>query len=137
MRACFRLSSISRLAESLGVNGLAWLGAYQKAKREQASFDQGCLAIGERALDFCREHDVIPVVVLGRPYTIYNSVLNSNVPPLLREQGAIGIPIDCYEVSDDVPTFEGVYWGHGQKNLRAAHQIRRTPGLYSIFALRA
>jgi predicted nucleotide-binding protein (sugar kinase/HSP70/actin superfamily) len=127
------LRSCQRLAESLGVNGLAWLGAYQKAKREQASFDQGCLAIGERALDFCREHDVIPVVVLGRPYTIYNSVLNSNVPPLLREQGAIGIPIDCYEVSDDVPTFEGVYWGHGQKNLRAAHQIRRTPGLYSIW----
>ncbi len=33
------LRSCQRLAESLGVNGLAWLGAYQKAKREQASFD--------------------------------------------------------------------------------------------------
>ena len=30
-----------------------------------------------------------PVVVLGRPYTIYNKVLNSNVPALLREQGAM------------------------------------------------
>jgi hypothetical protein len=73
------------------------------------------------------------VVVLGRPYTIYNPVLSSNVPPLLREQGAIGIPIDCYEVEKDVPTFDGVYWGHGQRNLRAAHQIRRTPGLYGIW----
>jgi len=127
------LRSCQRLAESLGVSGLAWLGAYQKAKREQAQFDSQCLTIGARALDFCREHDVIPVVVLGRPYTLYNSVLNSNVPPLLREQGAIAIPVDCYQVADDVPTFEGVYWGHGQKNLRAAHQIRRTPGLYSIW----
>ena len=37
-----------------------------------------------------------PVVVLGRNYTIYNKVLNSNVPAILREQGAIGIPLDCY-----------------------------------------
>ncbi|MCE7891317.1 MAG: CoA activase [Sorangiineae bacterium PRO1] len=127
------LRSCQRLAESVGVSGLAWLGAYRRAKREQTSFDAKCLELGRHALDFCREHELIPVVVLGRPYTLYNSVLNSNVPPLLREQGAIAIPVDCYEVEADVPTFDGVYWGHGQKNLRAAHQIRRTPGLYSIW----
>lgn len=127
------LESCKRVAEALGVTGPSWLRAYSKAKAEQARFDRECLELGRRALDFCREHDVIPVVVLGRPYTIYNSVLNSNVPPLLREQGAIGIPIDCYEVERSVPTIAGVYWGHGQRNLRAAHQIRRTPGLYAIW----
>ncbi|MBK7585872.1 MAG: CoA activase [Myxococcales bacterium] len=127
------LRSCQRVAESLGVGGLTWLRAYQRAKREQASFERECLELGRQALRFCRENDVLPVVVLGRPYTIYNSVLNSNVPPLMREQGAIAIPIDCYEVAADVPTFNGVYWGHGQRNLRAAHQIRRTPGLYAIW----
>jgi len=127
------LRSCQRLAESLGVTGLGWLGAFQRAKGEQERFERQCLELGRHALEFCREHDVIPVVVLGRAYTLYNSVLNSNVPPLLREQGAIAIPIDCYEVERDVPVFAGVYWGHGQRNLRAAHQIRRTPGLYSIW----
>jgi predicted CoA-substrate-specific enzyme activase len=127
------LRSCQRVAEALGVHGLLWLGAYQRAKREQARFDRECLVLGRRALEYCREHEIVPVVVLGRPYTIYNAVLNSNVPPLLREQGAMAIPIDCYEVETDVPTFGGVYWGHGQRNLRAAHQIRRTPGLYSIW----
>ena len=26
-----------------------------------------------------------------------------------------------------------MYWGHGQRILRAAHQIRRTPGVYSLY----
>jgi predicted CoA-substrate-specific enzyme activase len=125
--------SCQRIAAALGVPGASWWRAYFRAKRVQEKFDADCLELGRRALDFCRENAVTPVVVLGRPYTIYNSVLSSNVPPLLREQGAIGIPIDCYDVARDVPTFDGVYWGHGQRNLRAAHQIRRTPGLYSMW----
>lgn len=127
------LASCQRLADSLGVPGLAFWPAYRRAKRVQQGFERECLALGRRALDFCREHDVVPVVVLGRPYTLYNPVLSSNVPPLLREQGAIGIPIDCYPVERDVPHFDGVYWGHGQRNLRAAHQIRRTPGEYAVW----
>lgn len=127
------LESCRRIAAEFGVGGIAWWRAYQAAKAEQARFDAQCLEIGRRAMQFCRAHDVVPVVVLGRPYTIYGSVLNSNVPPLLREQGAVAIPIDCYPVSSDVPAFDGIYWGHGQRNLRAAHQIRRTPGVYSIW----
>ncbi len=73
------------------------------------------------------------MVVLGRTYTIYNDVLNSNVPAILREQGAMAIPVDCYPVGEDVPVFNDMYWGYGQRNLRAAHQIRRTPGVYSLF----
>jgi predicted nucleotide-binding protein (sugar kinase/HSP70/actin superfamily) len=89
--------------------------------------------LGQQALDFCDEHGVTPIIVLGRSYTIYNPVLNSNVPAIVREQGALPIPIDCYPVAADVPVFEDVFWGYGQRNLRAAHQIRRTEGTYSIW----
>jgi len=127
------LQSCQRLAANLGVTGVFWWAAFQKAARVYEEFRVRCLEIGARSLAFCGDHGVVPVVVLGRPYTIYNGVLNSHVPPLLREQGALAIPVDCYPVADDVPVMEGVYWGHGQRNLRAVHQIRRTPGLYSIW----
>jgi predicted CoA-substrate-specific enzyme activase len=127
------IESTRRLARELGVSGKRVREAYWAAREAQLRFDNECLAAGQRALTFCEAHGIVPVVVLGRPYTIHNSVLNSNVPPLLREQGSIAIPIDCFEVREDVPTFNGVYWGHGQRNLRAAHQIRRTPGVYSIW----
>jgi predicted nucleotide-binding protein (sugar kinase/HSP70/actin superfamily) len=76
---------------------------------------------------------VTPVVVLGRSYTIHNDVLNSHVPSIVREQGAIAIPVDCWPVPDDAPVFEDVFWGYGQRILRAAWHLRREPDVYAIF----
>ena len=125
--------SCRKIAVSLGLNGALWQKAFRSACAVQERFGDHCLDIGRRTLSFCKMHNVVPVVVLGRPYTIYNGVLNSNVPPLLREQGAIAVPVDCYPLDEDVPVFERLYWAHGQRNLRAAHQVRRTPGHYSIW----
>jgi predicted nucleotide-binding protein (sugar kinase/HSP70/actin superfamily) len=71
--------------------------------------------------------------VLGRSYTIHDDVLNSNVPAILRQQGSVAIPLDCLPVAPDAPVFDDVFWGHAQRMLRAAWQVRRTPGLYGIF----
>ncbi len=120
------------LARELGVE-TSWETAFWAARREQQRIDEALAAIGREALAFATAHDVVPVVVLGRTYTLYNDVLNSNVPNLLREQGALAIPVDCYPVDEDVPVFEDLYWGYSQVNLRAAHQIRRTDGVYSVF----
>ncbi|HET9597274.1 MAG TPA: acyl-CoA dehydratase activase-related protein, partial [Anaeromyxobacteraceae bacterium] len=122
------------LAVRLGVQQEAvWRAAWRDARAEQARFDEKLLGLGRRALAFCREHDLVPVVVLGRAYTIHNDVLNSNVPAILREQGAIAIPVDCYPVPDDAPVFEDVFWGYGQRILRAAWHVRREKDVYSIF----
>jgi len=122
-----------RLAGQLGAPGRNWRVAHRRAVEAQAAFERACADLGRRALDFCAAHGIVPVVVVGRPYTIYNTVLNSNVPAILREQGAIGIPLDCYPVDDAVPAFKDMYWAHGQRILRAAHQIRRTPGVYALY----
>ena len=127
------LASCQRLASRLGVAGEGWRDAHRKALSVQTRFEVRCQEIGRQALEFCEERGVVPVVILGRVYTIYNTVLNSNVPAIVREQGAIPIPVDCYPLDDDVPVFEEVYWGFGQRNLQAAHQVRRRPGHYSLY----
>ena len=127
------LASCERLARDMGVADDSWRKAHEIAGAVQTTFDAECLQIGRRALAFSAEHDVVPVVVLGRPYTIYNKVLNSNVPALLREQGALAIPVDCYPVAADVPVLKEMYWGYGQRNLRAAWQLRRAEGVYSMW----
>ncbi len=131
LRSASFLDFCRRLAQELGVAG--WEAAHQVAAEVQGRFESECLALGQRALEFCAQHQIVPIIVLGRPYTIYNTVLNSNVPAILREQGAIAIPLDCYPVVTSMPTFKDMYWSHGQHILRAAHQIRRTPGLYSLY----
>ena len=55
----------------------------------------------------------MPVVVLGRTYTIHDDILNSNLPSILREQGALAIPVDAFPVRDDAPN-------HGLEFLSAA-----------------
>jgi len=126
-------SSCRSLAKELGLSQTQWREAWKAGVTVQTKFDQASLQIGRHALDFCRERNLIPVVVLGRNYTIYNQVLNSNVPVILREQGSIGIPADCFPLPDNAPVFPDMYWGYGQHLLRVAHQVRRTPGLYALY----
>ena len=129
----FRQSCAS-LAGMLGLKGEAsWLPAFRKAVAAQHAFEADCEEIGRRALAFSVEREVPAVVVLGRPYTIYNKVLNSNVPAILREQGALAIPVDCFPVPADVPIFDDMYWAQAQRILRAAHQVRRMPGVHALY----
>ncbi len=107
--------------------------AFAKALAAQREYDEALLKNGDEALAYCQEHNIPAVVVLGRTYTIYNKVLNSNVPAILREQGAIAIPIDSFRLASDVPMFHSIFWGYGQRNLRAAHQIRRAPNVYAVW----
>lgn len=121
------------LARELGVDDDRWRSAYERAASVQDEFKRRRMEIGRKALSFCAANDLSPVVVLGRPYTIYNKVLNSNVPAILRQQGAVAIPVDCYPLEAETPVFNDIYWFHGQRNLRAAHQIRRTEGVYAVW----
>ena len=127
------LASCQRVAEALGRGAMDWRAAHRAARSAQLRFEAACEDIGRRALAFCAQHHLAAVVVLGRAYTIYSTVLNSNVPMLLREQGALAIPVDCYPVETETPLFPNIYWGFAHRILRAAHQIRRASGVYSLY----
>ncbi len=125
--------SCDQLARELGLTRRQWRTAWSRGVATQKEFDAAALQLGVRALEFCRERSITPVVVLGRAYTIHNRILNSNVPAILREQGAIAIPADCYPIDPATPQFPDMYWGYGQHLLRAAHQVRRSPGVYALY----
>ena len=125
--------SCRALARELGLTRGQWQAAWHRGVAMQNTFDAAALQLGVRALEFCRERNLTPVVVLGRAYTIHNRILNSNVPAILREQGAIAIPADCYPIDPAIPQFPDMYWGYGQHLLRAAHQVRRSPGVYALY----
>ncbi|MDR3458144.1 MAG: acyl-CoA dehydratase activase-related protein [Verrucomicrobiae bacterium] len=127
------LGSCAQLAKELGLNERQGRAAWLAGVAAQNEFDAGGRESGRRALEFCRAQNLVPVVVLGRDYTIYNKVLNSNVPAILRERGAVGIPVDCFPLDAHTPLFDDMYWGYGQTILRAAHQVRRAPGVYALY----
>ncbi len=127
--------TLAGIARELGVESAPAIErARRRAIRAQRLFDRAAQRIGRRALSYCARHALTPIVILGRPYTIYNGVLNSNLPAILREQGAVAVPIDCYPIAAETPGFASMFWYHGQRNLRAAAQIAATPNVYSIWA---
>jgi activator of 2-hydroxyglutaryl-CoA dehydratase/predicted nucleotide-binding protein (sugar kinase/HSP70/actin superfamily) len=127
------LTSCRTMAQELGLKDNQWQQAWLAGVAIQKEFGDACRQIGQRALEFCRAQRSLPVIVLGRDYTIHNTVLNSNVPAILREQGVVGIPGDCFPLDEDTPMFSDMYWGYGHDILRAAHQVRRTPGIYALY----
>jgi len=126
-------ASCEALAKKIHLNKQQRQMAWSAGVATQRAFDAASRESGRRALEFCRAQNLAPVVVLGRDYTIYNQVLNSNVPAILREQGAIGIPVDCLPIDLETPLFDDMYWGYGQMILRAAHQVRRMAGVYALY----
>jgi activator of 2-hydroxyglutaryl-CoA dehydratase/predicted nucleotide-binding protein (sugar kinase/HSP70/actin superfamily) len=127
------LAGCGRMARELGLSEPHGRAAWSAGVAAQQEFDAACQEAGRRALEYCRAQNLVPVVVLGRGYTIHNKVLNSNVPAILREQGAIGIPVDCFPLEAQTPLFSDLYWGSGQTILRAAHQVRRMSGVYALY----
>ncbi|MCU0662938.1 MAG: acyl-CoA dehydratase activase-related protein [Myxococcota bacterium] len=126
-------TSCRELSAELEVDSPTFERAFEKAVAQQEQMDAAVLELGTSALAFARQHGITPVVVLGRAYSIYNTVLNSNVPAILREQGALPIPVDCLPLPSDIPVYDAMYWGYGQRNLRAASEIRRTEGMYAVY----
>ncbi|MCL2326145.1 MAG: acyl-CoA dehydratase activase-related protein [Proteobacteria bacterium] len=126
-------TSCEAIGKHLGIKAAAFERAFQKASFAQAGFEDKLMSLGRRALAFAKANDLLTVIVLGRNYTIHNHALNSNVPALLRELGAMAIPVDCYPIDEEEPLYTNIYWSYGQLNLRAATQIRKTPGQFALW----
>lgn len=127
------LASCKALAQQLNLSDAAFSNAMKAAKNAQIQFEKELQLMGRRAMAFATQNHLPIIVVLGRNYTIHNCALNSNVPTLLRTQGAIAIPVDCYPIEEDEPIYTNIYWSYGQINLRAATQIRKTPHQYAVW----
>ncbi|MBN2724042.1 MAG: CoA activase [Deltaproteobacteria bacterium] len=128
------MKSITEIALSFGVSDSEKIEeSYLKAFNKQLEFNSDFKKYCSETIQWAEKNNIIPVVVLGRAYTIHNDILNSNVPGILRQLGAVAIPVDGYHIEDENPVYNIVYWGYSQINLRAAHQIRKTEGIYSVF----
>lgn len=126
-------ASCMALGKSLSVPRSKIMHAFDEAVKAQTEFEKFKMQIGSTSLQYCKNHNLPAIVVLGRSYTIYNQILNSNVPTLLRELGAIAIPADCYPLQDNKPLFKDIFWGYGRQLLRTAYKIKNETDVFAAF----
>ena len=89
---------------------------------------------GEKAVNTILDRNEKAIILLGRPYNLYDRIVNLNIPDKLRRYYGINvIPLDFLDIdSIDISDITAnMYWNYGRKILQAA----RWSSQYSNFHL--
>lgn len=108
--------------------------AFNIASDVQELFYRRCLEVGSRFFSQRKDGEKI-IVLIGRPYNSMDPGANLNVHRKLLDLGVPTIPIDMLPL-DEVEMDEDLkdmYWGYGQKILRAAKIIKSRDNLYAVY----
>jgi predicted CoA-substrate-specific enzyme activase len=128
------LADLTAFGKSLGRSRKQVEHAFTIASDVQDRFYRTCLDEGSDFLAGIKAGERV-MVLIGRPYNSMDPGANLNVHRKLADLGVSSIPLDMLpldsvEFDEDL---KDMYWGHGQKILRAAKIIRSHPNLYGIY----
>lgn len=98
--------------------------AGRTAAQAQARYEAALLDIGRRTLDFGRAAGLAVVPVCGPLHVIHDPVINAGIPRLLRENGVLALPMDCYPLPADVHPLPRMPWSDTRAALRTALAAR-------------
>ena len=129
------LDDLARYGRSLGKSKKEVTKAFDAAMRTQDEFYAKCLNEGNKLLSGLKAGDKA-MVIIGRPYNSTDQGANLNINKKLMELGVIPIPLDMVNLpggDESDKGLEDMYWGYGQKILRAAKFVRNHGQLYAIY----
>ncbi len=123
------------LGKMLGKSSRASKRAWEKAREVQEEFTRLQKELGKRVIESLPD-DSPTMVIVGRPYNIYDLSANLDIPKKLRRLGVNVIPIDFLALEDEKDIddeLKEMYWKYGQKILKAASAISKDPKLYAVY----
>jgi len=111
------------LAKRLGVSKQKSHAAIDAAYQAWAEFKKRIAVLGAEAINLILQNKEKAIILLGRPYNLYDKLVNLNVPSKLRQNYGINvIPLDFLDVENiDIRDInDNMYWSYGQKIIKAA-----------------
>ncbi|MBI5419540.1 MAG: hypothetical protein HZA60_05580 [Deltaproteobacteria bacterium] len=120
----------------LGVSRREVREAIRAGYREQRKFHEFLMSLGAVAVAEASSAGANAVVLLGRPYNLYDRDINLNIPAKLRDRyGANVIPVDFLPVDDiDIRDIhDNMFWNYGRKIIAAARWCRTRPKFHLIY----
>ncbi len=110
--------------------------AVEAGYEAQEKFSRKIKEAGNQALTALEEGGAFGIVMVGRPYNIYDSGINLDIPGKLRDYyGANVIPMDFLPLEDiDIRDINpNMYWNYGRKILQAARIVGQHDNLHIIY----
>ncbi|OGQ50061.1 MAG: hypothetical protein A3I09_00925 [Deltaproteobacteria bacterium RIFCSPLOWO2_02_FULL_47_10] len=110
--------------------------AVKAAYAAQARFSSELQRLGKKVVTQVDKAGAEAIVLIGRPYNIYDTGANLNAPLKLREYYGINvIPIDFLPL-DEIDITESacnMFWDYGRKIVAAAKFVASRPNLHAIY----
>jgi predicted nucleotide-binding protein (sugar kinase/HSP70/actin superfamily) len=106
------------------------------AYEAQRQFNTSLLEAGAHALSQIRNSGEPAIVLVGRPYNLYDRGVNCDIPRKLRTQYGVNvIPLDFLPLEDvDIREVNAnMYWNSGRRILAAGRLAAHNPNLHLVF----
>jgi len=129
-------NELRELACKLGRNKAASDAAVERAYEAQQSFGETVRQLGDGALRVLRATRERAIVVVGRPYNIYDRAVCCDIPRKLRTLYGINVlPLDFLPLDrEDISSInDNMYWHSGRNILAAAQFAKNNPYLHLIY----
>lgn len=110
--------------------------AVDLAYQAQDQFEQQLRQKGNEALALLEKHIAAGIVLVGRPYNIYDSAISLNLPVKLRDYYGINvIPLDFLTLHgiDINDINDSMFWNLGYKIIQAGKFVRDHANLHVIY----
>ena len=128
--------SLWDLAAKLEVSRSDSNRAVQKATVQYQAFTEKLKRAGAEALESLAEHNRMGIILIARPYTLYDSGINMDIPRKLRDIYGINlIPMDFLNLDDiDISRdHTNMFWDYGRRILQAARFVGERSNLHIIY----
>jgi predicted CoA-substrate-specific enzyme activase len=128
--------ALAAFARPLGVTSQANAAAVTAAYAAQEAFTDALLEAGRQALDQLEKTGEPALLLVGRPYNLYDRSVNCDIPRKLRALYGVNVlpmevlPLDLEDISD---INSNMYWSSGRRILAAARIARRHPDLHLVY----
>jgi len=108
--------------------------AYREGRAGLEGFRRERAEYGKRLIDEMMASGKKGIVFMGRPYNLYDAIINLGLTERFRAEGLVAFPFECLIDPDERSRrIEHMYWNYGERILSAAEKIRGIEGLYPVY----
>jgi activator of 2-hydroxyglutaryl-CoA dehydratase/predicted nucleotide-binding protein (sugar kinase/HSP70/actin superfamily) len=132
LRSTELVGSLRTVAGELGIEAAAISAAVEEAALAQEHYQRSLLQFGQEAMAYARAHAAPIVLACGPLHVIHDPAVNATIPLLLRQNGAMAVPVDCFPVDPATPPMKKVYWGDPNRLMRAAQSARQAGDVFPL-----
>ncbi len=109
--------------------------AFKKGMDVQNRFIESIQEKGRKVLEELKNSQKNAMVIIGRPYNIYDSRVNLNIPKKIAGMGFNVIPLDMipFDPENLGEEFSNMFWNYGQIIINALKVVREYKNIFPVY----